>query len=95
MNCHYSSLEAWARSMGYRRWGPIIKMHYAMHIAIQARVTNPRFGWTYMDEDFMGLLKQIAESCAKGTPAQGMVLKLCERYVRGIDFRWSRALLVD
>ena len=33
------------------------KFHYVWHIIFQSRIANPRFNWTYPDEDFMRILK--------------------------------------
>ena len=62
-------------------------MHYALHIALQSRHSNPRTATTYVDEDFMHLVKLVGEACAAGTPAQQMGLKLVEKYAVGMDFR--------
>ena len=33
------------------------KFHYVWHIILQSLIANPRFNWTYPDEDFMRILK--------------------------------------
>ena len=44
------------------------KSHYAQHIGLDLLRTgsNPRFGWTYGDEDFMGRISQVCRPCLKG-----------------------------
>ena len=69
-----------------------MKMHFACHLAMQSKYANPRHTWTYMDEDFMGLIKLIAEACSPGTPAHAIVLKLCSHYLAGMSVR---AILQD
>ncbi len=39
----------------------------------------------------MHLLTLVTEACAAGTPAHGIVLKMCRRYMGGIDFRAAAA----
>ena len=41
------------------RWHEVPKFHYALHVGLQAAFGNPRFSWTYADEDFMGHVKTI------------------------------------
>ena len=89
--CRLTEVQAYDSGWGWeRRWGTTIKFHMMLHIGIQARWLNPRLGWTYIDEDFMGLLKALGESCAPGTPAFKLVLKIvrkkerrCARYFQG------------
>ena len=82
-----NALQSWALRCGFRRWGIRIKQHMSMHIALQSRYCNPRKSWTYMDEDFMHLLKVVGESCTKGTATQRIVARACERYALGYDIR--------
>ena len=92
LNRHYSSLTALARGQGLKRWGVTIKFHMALHIAIQSRWTNPSLTWTYVDEDFMGIVKGVGESCAAATSAHLLVPKLVQRYAVGMDVRLAFAI---
>ena len=62
------------------------KAHYAQHIALDCLYlrSNPRFGWTYRDEDYMGKVKQLAEASSR---ARGP-LKLG----RAFTFRWRNRM---
>ena len=82
---HCNALQIWALREGLNRWSMTIKHHYAVHIALQSRYANPRMSWTYVDEDFMSLLKEIGD----GTPPHMVVNKTCEKYVLGMDLRAS------
>ena len=64
------------------------KLHFGQHIADDCVATlfNPRFSWTYSDEDFMGRVKQIAEAC---TRARGP-LRLGDAFF----FRWRHRIYV-
>ena len=92
LNRHYSALEAWAIGQGLLRWGTMIKFHMALHIALQSRWTNPSLTWTYIDEDFMSIVKSVGESCAAGTPAHKIVPKVSERYLVGMGVRIGFAI---
>ena len=65
------------------RWHEVPKFHYFIHIGLQASLGNPRFAWTYMDEDFMGFLKDIVENCTQGTSAVMVVPKLLSKWTFG------------
>ena len=58
------------------------KAHYLQHLAIDIATTriNPRFYWTYGDEDYMGKVGQVLLSCLR---ARGP-LKLSNAFT----FRW-------
>ena len=92
LNRRYSALEAWAIGLGLLRWGTTIKFHMALHIAFQSKFTNPSLTWTYMDEDFMSIVKAVGESCAEATPAHKIFPKLCQRYLVGMGVRIGFAI---
>ena len=71
-------------------WHTVPKHHYAEHIADQCSVGNPRYAWTYQDEDFMGLIKIIGESCTIGTQSWKIAKKLLKRWVFGVSYRTCR-----
>ena len=85
MNRHFAALQTWAMDNNKRAWHCTPKLHFALHLALLSRSMNPRFAWTYGDEDFMGLVKRVGEACAAGTPAQRMVTTLCTKYAAGMD----------
>ena len=41
--------------------------HYAQHISTSASAGNPRMHWCYPDEDYMRILKKVAERCLAGS----------------------------
>ena len=57
------------------------KAHYSQHIALDCILLryNPRFGWTYSDEDYMGKIAQIAKAStrARGPLRLGHALVFC------------------
>jgi len=42
------------------------KGHYVVHACILASSLHPRLAWAYTGEDFMGKIRTLAQSCAKG-----------------------------
>ena len=43
------------------------RARFVQHVGLQclSQRFNPRYSWTYCDEDFVGRVKGIAESCTK------------------------------
>ena len=72
------------------RWKEVPKCHYALHVGLQASSGNPRFTWTYTDEDFMGYAKTICEHCTEGTPTHAVVLKMLQKWGFGVALRALR-----
>ena len=95
INRNYSALGAWAAERRLLRWGVTIKFHMALHIALQSRYTNPALTWTYIDEDFMSIVKTVGEACTKGIATHQVVPKMCRRYLTGMDVRMSYAIDLD
>ena len=77
----YSQLshEALSAAPPVRAWKMIPKFHMFLHLLeIQcASLGNPRFYWTYSDEDLMQIVKQIALSCHTANLAEEMLFKWC------------------
>jgi hypothetical protein len=55
---HYNWLSKWAETNGARRWSTVLEHHYTGHLAQQAQWLHMRAGATYVDEDYMGRVKQ-------------------------------------
>ena len=69
------------------RWKELPKFHYALHVGLQALAGNPRFTWTYADEDFMGSAKTICERCTEGTAPHAVVVKMLQKWGYGVALR--------
>ena len=50
---------------GVRNWHVTIKLHLMHHMAEDGVRINPRFGWTYADERYVGVQSEAAQSTAK------------------------------
>ena len=66
------------------------KFHFGQHVAISAAGGNPRWYWCYPDEDYMRIVKLVAEKCLSGTAptivANKIILKLLLGYLAGLHF---------
>ena len=88
---HYNALSALAKTTGRpMTWHQVPKFHYWQHVCLQASVQNPIWSWTYMDEDFMSIVKDIGESCTVATPQSMVVAKVVEKWRLGWGLRVSR-----
>ena len=68
------------------------KTHYVQHIAqdcIDLKL-NPRFGWTYSDEDWMGRIAQVAKTCIRGRGPVKVSAPAIERWRTRMHTAWIR-----
>ena len=84
---HYNCAAVWARENNLKRWNVVPKMHFFAHIALTCRYQNPRTTWNYMDEDFMGIMKEIAEACTSGTPSHKVPKVAATKWGLGVGRR--------
>ena len=63
------------------------KAQYLQHIALDIRedLYNPRYGWVYADEDFMGRMAKIAKVC--------LTVRGPLRYAETFMFRYRSTVL--
>ena len=55
------------------------KHHMMFHLGRRSMFLNPRRGNTMVDEDFVGKMKDIVQSCAHGTESRLNPLKVMEK----------------
>ena len=67
----FAQLSSESLSKGHRRWKMTPKVHMVLHLCEwQAPAAgNPKFFWTYADEDLVGSMIDVAESCHANTLA--------------------------
>lgn len=58
----YGKLSAESLSNGIRAWKMTPKFHVFVHMCEHQMFLNPRFYWTYSDEDLQQIMKEIAKS---------------------------------
>ena len=78
----YSSLSQQSLEAGERMWKLMPKLHMFVHLCEwQAGESgNPRSYWTYADEDLVGLLVEVAQSCHTRTMAPSALFKWMHVY---------------
>ena len=83
MHAHLTWLRQWAIANEQQRWNIVYKLHYLGHIAEQAQWLSPRAGSTYIDEDFMGRMKNVATKCTGGSALYRLGNIILAKYSRG------------
>ena len=68
MLVHYSFLHGVAARTTPARllYNVVPKFHHLWHLGQQALYTNPRIGWTYSNEDWMGLIQRVGMAYRHG-----------------------------
>ena len=90
---HYNALSDLARAGSHpMTWHQVPKFHGLAHVMLQAEHQNPVWAWCYVDEDFMGIVKDIAESCTVATPLCDVPEKICEKWRLGWGLRLTHQL---
>ena len=80
----FNALGGHFAELGRKLFNVTIKAHYVGHGILRARHINPRWGWCYSGEDFMGITKRLMAACCKGnTPAQA-ARKFAKHYRIGL-----------
>ena len=65
-------------------------LHYSWHIAHVCMYYNPKAGWTYMDEDFVGKIGQLCSSSIRGLGPNRVGPSLIQKYRVRLHIRYSR-----
>ena len=73
----YSQLADMAFTANYKLWKVSPKMHLFMHLCLHQAIFygNPRYYWTYGDEDLVGRLISIAEGLHPTTLTVSILMK--------------------
>ncbi len=84
---NYRILTLGAAATNSLMWHEVPAFHYAWHIGDQCLYMNPRFSWTYMDESFMHVVKQVTEKCMRGTASHKIAASLVQKWAFGVALR--------
>ena len=57
------------------------KAHMVVHCCILSRHLNPRCAWCFVGEDFMGKMRDLCHSCAKGSSMWQVSDKVVEKWL--------------
>ena len=72
----YTKLATKALRENRKAWKPSPKLHMFQHLCEwQGLIVNPRFCWCYSDEDLVGQLIDVADSCHSRTLASTAMFK--------------------
>ena len=71
----YAHLSAEALAQQVRLWKMVPKFHIWQHLCEDQTLMNPRYFWTYSDEDFQRIMKGIATSCHANNLAPMVLMK--------------------
>ena len=73
----YAHLAAEALDSGTKAWKLVPKFHLYQHLCLHQSAShgNPRFYWTYADEDMVGQMVEVAQSCHPSTMAPTAMFK--------------------
>ena len=73
----YTALATAAKQEGVKMWKLNPKLHLFLHLCEWQAITqgNPRFYWTYADEDLQGAMSEVAQSCHPMTMAPSAMFK--------------------
>ena len=73
----YALLSREALVARQKAWKMVPKVHLLLHLCIDQApsVGNPRFFWVYADEDLVGSMIEVAESCHASTMAPTAMVK--------------------
>ena len=82
----YQQLAAEADAQAQLLWNQPTKFHWLWHLGERSQYLNPRRGNTMLDEDYVGRMKTLIQSCSAGTELDQMPVKAIETYGYVFDF---------
>ena len=80
-----NSLGKWYSEHGMKLFNVTIKSHYLAHLGLNAVHINPRLGFCFQGEDFMGKIKLITGMSARGNDIYQVSGKTLAKYCRGMQ----------
>ena len=91
----YCALSRMALNEKRKLWSLTPKLHYWFHISNFCKFYNPRKGWAFKDEDFVGRIARIGHSCIFGISHIHVSAPLVTKYLDGMQFRLARRRRID
>ena len=86
---NYLHLTAHCFDRGMHLFNLVPKFHYMWHIGEQAVYLNPRVVWVYSNEDWVGRLALIGESCRYRLPAALRSGLITSKWSTGLALRFK------
>ena len=75
----YSELSNFATDREECLWNIVPKFHWYYHLAYRCCFLHPRCGSTWLDEDFVGFIKDVVAACTAGTPPHKVSHSVCDK----------------
>ena len=82
---HYNWLTRNAEANLCLRYNPVCKLHHLWQICLHTKYLNPKMGWCFQFEDFVGTMIRMAKGCMHGTPLSLVGRKCLENYLLRIQ----------
>ena len=86
--------QTWLHNDGQTRgeyvYSVTIKSHYLWHIGQDAKWYNPRLGWCYADEDFVGKIAALGRSVTRATTSVKRGKLVLAKYAMALAVRWQK-----
>ena len=80
-----NAVGKWYPRHGMMLFDVTVKSHFLAHMALNAHHLNPRLGYCFQGEDYMGKMKRISAMSAKGNNVYLMSHKTVAKYCRGLQ----------
>ena len=87
----YTRLARLATERGQLAWACTFKFHWWVHLAATCKHNNPRTGWVFADEDWVGKIATIAHSSSYGRGDTRLTSQLVQKYLLGTEVSLSFA----
>lgn len=85
---HYTLLGQHAEAEGLLLWNFKPKSHYLWHLARQSQFLHPALAACYVDEDFVGIIKNIAQRSSDGSKLECIGQRVFDKYACGMQLTW-------
>jgi hypothetical protein len=82
----YTQLGHKADARGDLLWNCTVKFHWLYHLGQRCHFLNPRRGACWIDEDYVGKWKVVAQACSRGSPLHVIPGKVIEKMRWGLHF---------
>lgn len=80
---HYNRLARWADMNDLLLFNAPAKFHWLWHFGQAAKYSHPRRGACWIDEEFVGQIKNVARRCSAGTKLHAIANKVLEKHTFG------------
>ena len=86
---HQNWLHEDGAALGLPVYCRTIKSHMLWHMARDSKWYNPRLGWTYNDEDYVGRIAGLCRSVTRAVAPKNRAHKLLSKWLVAMSVCWS------